>query len=57
MPRDPMTARLPTAEEIAKYVVLVLRIGLVIQAAVSVRRDPDDVLLSPGGGRVSLAGR
>jgi hypothetical protein len=39
------------------YPHLVLRIGLVTQAAVSVRRDPDDVLLSPGGGRVSLVGR
>jgi hypothetical protein len=37
------------------YPHLVLRIGMVIQAAVSVRRDPDDVLLSSGGDRVSLA--
>jgi hypothetical protein len=29
------------------YPHLVLRIGMVIQAAVSVRRDPDDVLFSP----------
>jgi hypothetical protein len=39
------------------YPQLVLRIGMVIQAAVSVRRDPDDVLLSSGGGHVSLARR
>jgi plasmid stability protein len=40
------------------YPHLVLRIGLVTQAAVGVRRDPDDVLFSPaGGGRASLAGR
>jgi hypothetical protein len=32
------------------YPHLVLRIGMVTQAADSVRRDPDDVLLSPGGG-------
>jgi Nitroreductase family len=37
------------------YPHLVLRIGMVTQAAVSVRRDPDDVLFSSGGGRVSLA--
>ncbi len=35
------------------YPHLVLRIGMVIQAAVSVRRDPDDVLFSSGGDRVS----
>jgi hypothetical protein len=35
------------------YPHLVLRIGMVIQAAVSVRRDPDDVLFSFGGDRVS----
>jgi hypothetical protein len=39
------------------YPHLVLRIGLVTQAAVSVRRDPDDVLFSHGGGRASLVGR
>ena len=39
------------------YPHLVLRIGMVTQAAVSVRRDPDDVLLSSGGDRVSLARR
>jgi hypothetical protein len=38
------------------YPHLVLRIGLVTQAAVSVRRDPDDVLFSVGG-RASLAHR
>jgi hypothetical protein len=37
------------------YPHLVLRIGMVIQAAVSVRRDPDEVLFSSGGGHVSLA--
>lgn len=37
------------------YPQLVLRIGMVIQSAVSVRRDPDEVLLSSGGGHVSLA--
>jgi hypothetical protein len=31
---------------------LVLRIGMVTQVAVSVRRDPDDVLLSSSGGHV-----
>ncbi|HTX29615.1 MAG TPA: hypothetical protein VME19_21630 [Streptosporangiaceae bacterium] len=36
------------------YPHLVLRIGMVTQAAVSVRRDPDDVLFSSGG-QVSLA--
>ena len=35
------------------YPHLVLRLGMVIQAAVSVRRDPDDVLFSSGGNRVS----
>jgi hypothetical protein len=39
------------------YPHLVLRIGLVTQAVVSVRRDPDDVMFSSGGGRVSLARR
>jgi hypothetical protein len=39
------------------YPHLVLRIGLVTQAAVSVRRDLHDVLFSPGGGHVSLARR
>jgi hypothetical protein len=39
------------------YPHLVLRMGLVTQVAVSVRRDPDDVLFSHGGGRTSLAGR
>jgi hypothetical protein len=34
------------------YPQLVLRIGVVIQAAVSVRRDLDDVLFSSSGGRV-----
>jgi hypothetical protein len=34
------------------YPHLVLRIGMVTQAAVSVRRDPDDVLLSSSGGHV-----
>jgi hypothetical protein len=33
------------------YPHLVLRIGLVIQAAVSVRRDPGDVLFASGGDR------
>ena len=38
------------------YPHLVLRIGTVIQAAVSVRRDPDEVLfVSEGGGHVGLA--
>ncbi len=36
------------------YPHLVLRIGMVTQAAVSVRRGPDEVLFSPGGDRVSL---
>jgi nitroreductase len=35
------------------YPHLVLRIGMVTQVAVSVRRDPDDVLHSSGGGHVS----
>jgi hypothetical protein len=35
------------------YPQLVLRIGLVTQVAVSVRREPDDVLFSTGGDRVS----
>jgi len=39
------------------YPHLVLRIGMVIQAADSVRRDPGDVLLSPGGGYVGLERR
>jgi hypothetical protein len=38
------------------YPHLVLRIGLVTQAAVSVRRDPDDVLFSHGGGPPRVAG-
>jgi hypothetical protein len=37
------------------YPHVVLRIGMVTQAAVSVRRDPDDVLFSSGGRHVSLA--
>jgi hypothetical protein len=37
------------------YPHLALRIGMVTQAAVSVRRHPDDVLFSSGGGHVSLA--
>jgi hypothetical protein len=36
------------------YPHLVLRIGMVTQVAVSVRRDPDDVLFSSGGDRVSV---
>jgi len=36
------------------YPHLVLRIGMVIQAAVSVRRDLDDVLFSSGGDHVSV---
>ncbi len=35
------------------YPHLVLRIGIVIQMAVSVRRDPDDVLFPSGGDHVS----
>lgn len=34
------------------YPHLVLRIGLVTQVAISVRRDPADVLFSAGGDRV-----
>ena len=37
------------------YPHLVLRIGMVTQAAVSVRRHPDEVLFSSGGGCVSVA--
>jgi hypothetical protein len=37
------------------YPHLVLRIGMVIQAEVSVRRHPDEVLFSPGGSPVGLA--
>jgi len=37
------------------YPHLVLRIGMVTQAAVSVRRHPDDVLFSSGGDHVSPA--
>ncbi len=37
------------------YPHLVLRIGMVTQAAVSVRRHPGEVLFSPGGSRVGLA--
>ena len=36
------------------YPHLVLRIGMVTQVAVSVRRDPADVLLAPGGGHAGL---
>jgi hypothetical protein len=36
------------------YPHLVLRIGMVTQAAVSVRRDPGDVLFSPGGDHASV---
>ena len=36
------------------YPHLVLRIGMVTQAAVSVRRDPADVLFAPGGDRAGL---
>ena len=39
------------------YPQLVLRIGMVIQVAVSVRRDPEDVLLSSGGDHVRPACR
>jgi Nitroreductase family len=39
------------------YPQLVLRIGVVIQAAASVRRDPDDVLFTSGGGHVGLVRR
>jgi Nitroreductase family len=35
------------------YPHLVLRFGMVTQVAVSVRRDPGDVLFAPGGDRVS----
>ncbi len=38
------------------YPHLVLRIGMVTQAAVSVRRDPDEVLFPSGGDRVGPAG-
>ena len=38
------------------YPHLVLRIGMVPQVAVSVRRDPGDVLYVPGGARVSPRG-
>jgi hypothetical protein len=37
------------------YPHLVLRIGMVTQAAVSVRRHPDEVLFSSGGDHVGLA--
>lgn len=39
------------------YPHLVLRIGMVTQAATSVRRDPGDVLLTAGGEHVGPAGR
>jgi hypothetical protein len=38
------------------YPHLVLRLGMVTQAAASVRRDPDDVLFSSGGDHVSATG-
>ena len=38
------------------YPHLVLRIGMVTQVAVSVRRDPGDVLYAPGGARVIPGG-
>ncbi len=39
------------------YPHLVLRIGMVTQAAVSVRRDPRDVMLAPGGDHADLGRR
>jgi hypothetical protein len=38
------------------YPHLVLRIGLVTQVAVSVRREPEDVLFSAGGNQVGIGG-